>query len=58
MEQAGAIEDIGTANMVATIGGGVERFSELLSAERRAMEGAPPNGVAGGRQNQAQHAEP
>lgn len=40
MAQAGAIDDIGTVNMVPTLTGGVVRFSELQSAERRAAEGA------------------
>jgi MFS superfamily sulfate permease-like transporter len=40
MEQAGVIEVIGTVNMVPNLAGGVARFAELQSAERRAAEAA------------------
>jgi len=42
MEQASMIDDIGAANIVATLAGGVARFAKLQSGERRATEGTAP----------------
>jgi high affinity sulfate transporter 1 len=43
MEQAGALDEVGTANIASSLVGAAERFAELQSAERRAIEGTSPS---------------